>query len=96
MRLTSPALGLVLLTSALGLSSCGGSGDDEIAVAALGSQIAFQLPAPQAACTAQKIVETGRKPLAVRVGQLVGPGDERRVLRQADLAGVGQPTRSRS
>ncbi len=58
MRLTTPALGLVLLTSALGLSACGGSGDDEIAIAALGSQIAFQLPAAQAECTAKKIVET--------------------------------------
>jgi hypothetical protein len=58
MRLATPALGLVLLTSALGLSACGGSSDDEIAVAALGSQIAFQLPADQAQCTAQKIVDT--------------------------------------
>ena len=57
MRLTTPALGLVLLTSALGLTACGG-GDDELAIAALGSQIAFQLPADQAECTAKEIVET--------------------------------------
>lgn len=59
MRLTTPALGLVLLTSALGLTACGdsGSGDDAIAIAALGSQIAYQLPPAQAKCTAKKIVE---------------------------------------
>jgi hypothetical protein len=70
MRLTTPALGLVVLTSALGLSACGGSGDDEIAVAALGSPIAFQLPAAQAKCTAQKIVDTVGVEKLTKVGAL--------------------------
>lgn len=50
---------LALAATTLALTACGADNDDtgsEAAVAALGSQIAVELPADQAFCTAQKIV----------------------------------------
>lgn len=59
MRLhTIPSSALALAAASLTLTACG-SGDtakDDLAVAALGSQIAVELPADQALCTAEKLV----------------------------------------
>jgi hypothetical protein len=72
MRLTTPALGLVVATAALGLSACGGPetpySDSDVAVAALASRISAELPAAQAHCTAEKLVS------AVGVGGLTKAG----------------------
>ncbi|TCJ28278.1 hypothetical protein [Nocardioides jejuensis] len=74
MRLTTPALGLVVATAALGLTACGGPEtpytDTDLAVAALASAMAPQLPADQAHCTAKSLVDAQGVDALTRAGAL--------------------------
>ncbi|MDO7868060.1 hypothetical protein [Nocardioides jiangxiensis] len=74
MRLTTPALGLVVATAALGLTACGGPdtpySDTDVAVAALASRIATDMPPAQARCTAKKLVAAAGVDTLTKAGML--------------------------